>query len=174
MPAAYIYALEYFVRAKQEGAVQSSSAANLDPAASFSSIYAYQLKYVMSLIKQISEVSTILLSARTVNVQAPSIVKAKPMRQGPFLLQPSPIELEGEGGDATDLIYLEQAGSSPLYLDDNGHDERLGVLAISYSDGKIDITLDLEKVEALWETNQVSAIFSCCLLTYSQHTISIL
>jgi len=84
----------------------------------------------------------------------PSTIKAQPVRQGPFLLQPSPHTLEGsEGGDATDIAYL--TFGSDYEEDGEGETERLGIIMIAFQDGKIDICLDVEKVEARWETKQV-------------------
>ena len=78
------------------------------------------------------------------------------MRQGPFLFQPAPRELEqGEGGDATDLMYMSVEGAS-LHADVDGNEARLGVLVMAYSDGKVDVCLDVEKIEAMWEVNRVS------------------
>lgn len=160
VPSAYIHALEYFVRAKQERAAEASmletpQSSNSTP--SLSAIYAYQLKYVISLSRQIPESSSSILatSSRTVNINAPSIARSRPMVQGPFLLQPSPLELQGEEGQATDIAYIDVTGSSSLHLDDNGNEERLGVIALSYSDGKVDVCLDAEKIEAIWEPVKV-------------------
>lgn len=76
------------------------------------------------------------------------------MRQGPFLLQPSPRSLEdSEGGDTTDIAYL-----SFLRDDDDedaGATERLGIVIVTHQDGKVDVCLDVEKVEARWESKQV-------------------
>ncbi|KIJ37458.1 hypothetical protein M422DRAFT_60999 [Sphaerobolus stellatus SS14] len=157
VPAAYIHALEYFVRAKQEQATEATladSAENGSPGPSLFAIYAYQLKYAIALSKQISDSSATILptSSRSVNIHAPSIMRSRPMRQGPFLLQPSPHYLDGEEeSEATDLVYIDVTGSSSLFLDDNGSEERLGALALAYSDGKVDVCLDVEKIEAIWE-----------------------
>jgi nucleoporin NUP82 len=83
-------------------------------------------------------------------------IRSQPMRQGPFLLQPSPCSLEdSEGGDATDISYLA------FIRDDDdegaGETERLGIVIVTYQDGKVDVCLDVEKVEARWESKQV-----CC------------
>jgi nucleoporin NUP82 len=79
------------------------------------------------------------------------------MRQGPFLLQPSPRSLEGsEGGDATDIVYLAFVHDDDD--DDAGETERLGIVIVAYQDGKVDICLDVEKVEARWESKQVCGI----------------
>lgn len=82
-------------------------------------------------------------------------------RQGPFLLQPAPPEI-GPGDDdaensATDIVYLT--------LDEDedateGATEKLGVIGIVYQDGKVDICLDTDKVEAKWDLQSVGTHFS--------------
>ena len=63
--------------------------------------------------------------------------------------------MEGsEGGDATDIVYLTFGTSDEE--DDEGETERLGVVLVTYRDGKVDICLDVEKVEAKWEHRHVS------------------
>ena len=97
--------------------------------------------------------------SRFVSIHSPKSFPGKPSRQGPFLLQPAPPDLEGSpGGDATDIAYLT-LGSAFTDTDD-GEDteasslssERLGVLLVAYQDGRVDVYLDLEKVEAKWDT----------------------
>ncbi|KAF8592657.1 hypothetical protein K439DRAFT_1650279 [Ramaria rubella] len=170
IPSAYIHALEYFVRAKEESAAKSNSPSNPDVTSqhsglSLSTLYAYQLKYVVSLSKQLPTTPSTLFpsTSRSVPISAPSIVRSPPMRQGPFLFQPAPRELEGLGGNATDLLYINVEGTSSLHAEEEGNEERLGVLALAYSDGKVDICLDVEKVEALWESSRhSSADVSAC------------
>jgi nucleoporin NUP82 len=85
----------------------------------------------------------------------PTTIKSIPARQGPFLLQPSPRTLEGsEGGDATDITYL--AFGTDAEEGEGGETEHLGVVMIAFQDGKVDVCLDVEKVEARWESRQVS------------------
>ena len=80
----------------------------------------------------------------------PTTMRTQPIRQGPFLLQPAPLSLEGsEGGDATDIVYLSFGTDNDE--DDEGETERLGVVLVAYQDGKVDVFLDVEKVEARWE-----------------------
>ena len=74
------------------------------------------------------------------------------------MLQPSPRNLDGsDGGDATDIIYLAFGGD--FLADDDDDDgsatERLGAILVAYQDGRIDTCLDVEKVEARWETKPV-------------------
>ena len=86
----------------------------------------------------------------------PTTMKPLPLRQGPFLLQPAPRTLaDSEGGDATDIAYL--AFGTESYDRDNevSDPEHLGVILVSYQDGRVDLFLDVEKVEARWETKQV-------------------
>lgn len=85
----------------------------------------------------------------------PNTIKSQPLRQGPFLLQPSPRILEGsEGGDATDIAYM--AFTDDGEEEHEGETERLGIIVVTYQDGKVDVYLDVEKVEARWESRQVS------------------
>lgn len=86
----------------------------------------------------------------------PTTIKSVPARQGPFLLQPSPRILEGsEGGDATDITYLAFGADEEDGDGDGGETEHLGVVMVAYQDGKVDVCLDVEKVEARWENKQV-------------------
>lgn len=79
----------------------------------------------------------------------PNNIRSQTVRQGPFLLQPAPQVLEGsEGGDATDIVYLAFGQDD----DPDDHEtERLGIVLVTYQDGKVDVFLDVEKVEARWE-----------------------
>jgi nucleoporin NUP82 len=82
-------------------------------------------------------------------------MKTSPLRQGPFLLQPAPLTLDGsEDGDATDILYLSFDHDDET--DDDGETERLGVVLVVTKDGSVDVCLDVDKVEARWETRQVS------------------
>jgi nucleoporin NUP82 len=59
----------------------------------------------------------------------------------------------GDGGDATDIVYLAFGGDEDEVGE--GETERLGVVLIAYQDGRVDVCLDVEKVEARWETKAV-------------------
>ena len=39
--------------------------------------------------------------------------------------------------------------------DHEGETERLGIIVVTYQDGRADVYLDVEKVEARWESKQV-------------------
>lgn len=73
--------------------------------------------------------------------------------------------IEGsEGGDATDITYLAfGTGPDRDHSEDDGNDtEHLGVLLVSYQDGKVDLFLDVEKVEARWDLKHVSLLLVTC------------
>ncbi|RDB22839.1 Nucleoporin nup82 [Hypsizygus marmoreus] len=151
VPSSYIHSLECFISAKQEFLSQGTSVATKN----FSTLYDYQHKYVTALIKQLPTGTVFPAASRSVLIHPPTTIKAPPARQGPFLLQPSPRTLEGsEGGDATDIVYLafgvdDEEGEGE---GDGGETEHLGVVMIAFQDGKVDVCLDVEKVEARWES----------------------
>lgn len=94
-------------------------------------------------------------------------IKSQPMRQGPFLLQPSPRSLEdSEGGDATDIAYLAFIRDDDD--EDAGETERLGIVIVTHQDGKVDVCLDVEKVEARWESKQVCSQIRCIIAAYER------
>lgn len=153
IPSAYIHSLECFVAAKKEYLSQSTSIEAKD----LSTTYDYQHKYVSALLKQLPPGTLFPAPSRSVLVHPPTTIKSPSIRHGPFLLQPSPRILEGsESGDATDIMYMSFGSSAE---DDEGETERLGIILIGYQDGKVDICLDVEKVEARWENKQVRSIF---------------
>jgi len=80
-----------------------------------------------------------------------------PIRQGPFLLQPEPRLLEGsEEEAATDIAYLSFGSDDD---DDNEGEgspiKYLGIVTIAYQDGRVDLLLDVDKVEARWNLKGV-------------------
>ncbi|KAF9247172.1 hypothetical protein BU15DRAFT_84718 [Melanogaster broomeanus] len=140
IPSSYIHALECFIAAKQEFLSQGIS----PESSALSTLYDYQRKYVSALIKQLPQGTVFPAVSRSVPMHPPHTIKSQPLRQGPFLLQPSPRTLEGsEGGDATEIAYLAF-----------GETERLGIVVVTFQDGKVDVYLDVEKVEARWESKQ--------------------
>jgi nucleoporin NUP82 len=150
VPSSFVRALECFITAKQEFVSQDTSAAT----SNLSTLYDYQHKYVSALIKQLPLGTVFPVVSRSVPMHPPNTIKSQPVRQGPFLLQPSPRTLEGsEGGDATDMAYMAFADDGEE--DNEGETERLGIVIVTYQDGKADVYLDVEKVEARWESKQV-------------------
>lgn len=151
VPSNYIHALQLFVEAKRDQTLQEGSSS----AREFSVLYEYQHKYVTALVKQLPSGTPLPTQSQTVPIHPPTTIKHKPLRQGPFLLQPSPLLVEGsEGGDATDIIYTVLGGGD----DEDGETEKLGIVMIAYKDGKVDVCLDVDKVEARWEKKTVSCI----------------
>ena len=151
IPSSYVHALECFVAAKQEYLSQNPSSQSQ----SLSTTYSYQHKYISALLKQLPPGTVFPATSRPVLLHPPTTVKSPPLRQGPFLLQPAPLILDGsEGGDATDILYL--AFDKDDETDDDGETERLGVVLVVAQDGKVDVCLDVDKVEARWENRQVS------------------
>ncbi|KAF4619426.1 hypothetical protein D9613_005509 [Agrocybe pediades] len=152
IPSSYIHSLDCFISAKQEYLQETAVTAK-----SLSPIYDYQRKYVTSLVKQLPPGTAFPATSKKVSMHPPTTINAAPLRQGPFLLQPSPLTIEGgEGGDATDIVYLA-FGMDDVGPDDDRRDtQHLGALLVSYQDGKVDFFLDVEKVEARWESKQVS------------------
>ncbi|TFY82602.1 hypothetical protein EWM64_g1412 [Hericium alpestre] len=151
IPSSYIHALDCFVAAKKEYLEQFNSSASTR---SLSVTYDYQQKFVNALLKQLPPGSVFPSTSRSMPLHPPNTIKCPPMRQGPFLLQPSPRLIDGsDGADATDIIYLA-FGNASDNSEDEGETERLGLLLLTFQDGKIDVCLDVDKVEALWETKQ--------------------
>ncbi|KAH7887865.1 hypothetical protein F5I97DRAFT_1863655 [Phlebopus sp. FC_14] len=147
VPSSFIHALDCFIAAKQEFLEQGTSAGT----SALSTLYDYQRKYVSALVKQLPPGTVFPAISCQVPMHPPHTIKSQPLRQGPFLLQPSPRTLEAtEGGDATDIAYLAFINDDD---DENdGETERLGIIMVTYQDGKVDIYLDVEKVEARWES----------------------
>ncbi|KAJ8086450.1 hypothetical protein PM082_005273 [Marasmius tenuissimus] len=155
VPSAYVHSLECFISAKQEFLAQTSSTSS----SNLSTLYDYQRKYVTALIKQLPPGTVFPAPSRSVLMHPPSIVKSVPTRQGPFLLQPSPRMLDGsDGGDATDIAYLSLGRDYEKEAeDDESSAESLGFLLVTYQDGKVDLCVDVEKVEARWDSKQIAS-----------------
>lgn len=154
IPSTYVHSLECFISAKQEYLSQEDSTAS-----NLSAVYDYQRKYVTALTKQLPPGTVFSAAPRSVPMHPPSTIKSQPLRQGPFLLQPAPRIIEGSfGGDATDITYLAFGTDDDDPEDDGKDTERLGIVLVAYQDGKVDLFLDVEKVEARWNIKQVRSI----------------
>ncbi|KAJ2924970.1 hypothetical protein H1R20_g12145, partial [Candolleomyces eurysporus] len=149
VPTSYVHSLECFISAKQEFLAQGSSSASNQ----LSTLYDYQRKYVNALIKQLPTGSVAFPpSTRSVSLHPPKSISYSALRQGPFLLQPVPRILDGsDGGDATDIVYLSFDPDEEDSEEDGQETDHLGVIMVAYKDGKVDMFLDVEKVEARWE-----------------------
>lgn len=160
---------------------------------SFATRYAAQTTYVDSLLAQLDEhvashpsEMEVDDSAEPVLVHPPTFVGAagagrerKPLVQGPFLFQPAPRELEDEevGLRATDIFLVDgRNGEGEGGQDDEESGEKegvssprlgqVGILGIVFADGRVDICLEVEKLEALWvgrqetiQSNPVLAVY---------------
>ncbi|KIY73757.1 hypothetical protein CYLTODRAFT_193304 [Cylindrobasidium torrendii FP15055 ss-10] len=153
VPSSYVRSLECFIQAKRtlldEGGVSTIGVT-----------YDYQQKYVDALKKQLP-VETNIDEAASVNIRVhpPRTVKASPSRQGPLVLTPQPPMLEDSpGGNATDIVYVTFSDDAPSGYDEDGTETgHLGIVVVSFQDGRVDVCLDVEKVEARWDTNRMRA-----------------
>ncbi|KAF9483973.1 hypothetical protein BDN70DRAFT_873108 [Pholiota conissans] len=151
IPSSYITSLEYFISAKQYELRQAAT-----PSKNLSTLYDYHDKYVTALLKQLPPGTIFPAASKSVQMHPPTTIKASPLRQGPFLLQPSPRTLQdSEGGDATDIIYLSFGAELVDNEDDAPDTEHMGIILVSYQDGRVDFFFDVEKVEARWDTKQI-------------------
>lgn len=141
-------------------------------------LYDHQRKYVAALCKQIpdedqpstkglssstltkdasiSSVSTVSVSNKSgatvqfVTLRAPNTIKLEPEPQGPFRFQPAPAPTSTPEWDemATDIFY-----SCPFVEEVNKGGKlppAAGLLLVAFADGRVDVCLDLVKVEAVW------------------------
>ncbi|KAI5479721.1 nuclear pore complex, nucleoporin 88 family protein [Pseudohyphozyma bogoriensis] len=126
----------------------------------FESRYNLQLKYVNALVRQVAaSVPKLAEDAmdvddvhRLVKISPPAMARSsQPTRQGPFLLQPEPAILDHDfESSACDLTYVSYESSRVGKEQDDDSGAALGVFAITYTDGKVDLCLEVEKVEARW------------------------
>ncbi|KAI1796250.1 hypothetical protein LXA43DRAFT_989000 [Ganoderma leucocontextum] len=152
VPSSYVHALECYVSAKQEFLSNSTTGKSSSPD-SLTTLYDYQRKYVNVLLKQLPPGTAWPATTCLVPMHPPTTIKNPHARQGPFLLQPAPRILEGsEGGDATDIVYMSFGDDAAE--ESEGETERLGLVLVVFQDGKVDVYLDVEKVEARWENKQ--------------------
>ena len=122
-----------------------------------STLYNNQSLYIKAMFNQLPHDLVLGTSSRPVLMHPPTTILHRVARQGPFLLQPSPRMLDGtECGDATDMVYLAFGGSDDDDDEGEGETERLGIVLVAYKDGRVDVCLDVEKVEATWDIKPVS------------------
>ena len=156
IPADHLSQLAAFISAKVDYLSKNIGELTLSERQALESRYSAQLKFVNALLSQSSSKnSTSALSLdedkdneqddEYMTVKYPSYIRSIPVKQGPFLLQPSPRELDdSEESIASDILYVRIQGQ--------GTDAELGCIILAYSDGKVDICLDVEKVEAQWSS----------------------
>ncbi|EIW61231.1 uncharacterized protein TRAVEDRAFT_56601 [Trametes versicolor FP-101664 SS1] len=171
VPSTYVHALECYVAAKQEF-LSASTGGDSGTSDGLTTVYDYQRKYVNALLKQLPPGTAWPATTRLVPMHPPTTIKNTPARQGPFLLQPSPRNLAGsDGGDATDIVYLSFGDDAAE--ESEGETERLGLVLLSFQDGKVDLLLDVEKVEARWEMKQKTSNELPMLATYESIDLGI-
>ncbi|KAH9815116.1 hypothetical protein DFH28DRAFT_968772 [Melampsora americana] len=80
------------------------------------------------------------------------MLKARPLRQGPFLMQPSPIELNSESEElASDLIHIRyQASSGTGQSEFDPSACGVGIFMIAYQN-RVDVHIEVDKVEPYWQ-----------------------
>ena len=146
MPSSYVYALERYVGAKHEVLSKELSLATTVRRIQ-------QGKYVAALLKQLHAMDN-RFSSQMAKVHPPDM-SATVSRQGPFLLQPSSLELAGSLlAYVTDFAYISCTSKScdgDISSDILEKGEQLDVILLSMENGQIDVLLDLEKVEAKWD-----------------------
>lgn len=146
-----------------------SSASHLRTPTTFSKRYNLQLQYVNSLARQVSTSSAKTPSSpahddeeevdsdEPVRIVVPSRSDFTPALQGPFLLQPAPAELDnGAPSSACDIAYVSYSSASPAAAaaEESAGSASIGLIALSYADGKVDLCVEVEKVEARWEAEK--------------------
>jgi hypothetical protein len=122
-----------------------------------------QLQYVNALNRQVKSALENTKGSEADGDETKSVVRIRPpadtgrrlpVRQGPFLLRPAPRELDEVESTATDLHYFSYA--SP----DDGSGSTLGIFLIASSSGKVDIGLEVEKIEAMWQSSNYNVNIS--------------
>jgi nucleoporin NUP82 len=151
VPSSYISGLQSFTNFKMERLAEQDRL----PSQAFSTHYNNQSLYIKALFNQLPHDLVLGTSSRSVLMHPPTTVSYHVARQGPFLLQPAPRTLDGvECSDAADIVYLV------FGADDDGEGEgetdRLGIVLVACQDGRVDVCLDVDKVEARWDTKSVS------------------
>jgi len=81
-----------------------------------------------------------------------------PVIQGPFLLQPAPIEFDPDHCD------LDNIASSIISL----NTEPFSIIVIAYTNGKVDVCLNVAPVEALWMSNNDVSFYLFIYLFFLQ------
>lgn len=109
-------------------------------------VYEYQRKYIDALVQQLPEESDD--TNKRVTIRAPTMIRLEVERQGPFQCEPagSPSELEDWDDLAAEIHYML---SSTTKKDDSV--PPVGIILVAFVDGRVDVCLDMIKVEPLWK-----------------------
>ncbi|CAJ0757232.1 12469_t:CDS:10, partial [Entrophospora sp. SA101] len=88
-----------------------------------------------------------------VEFSSPANIQNDLLLQGPFSMRPNPLELSHHPFDASDIIYLNTQPTS--------------VIVIASSNGRLDIFLEVDKIEAFWKIQGLNELIdSPVLLLY--------
>ncbi|RIB25254.1 nuclear pore component-domain-containing protein [Gigaspora rosea] len=109
--------------------------------------YQRQLEWMSAIYKQIGN-----NNSNKVVFSPPAISRQSIQLQGPYYIQPTPVELSAHVTDASDIICL---GTQPV-----------NVIVIAFNNGRIDICLEVDRVEALWKMDGASDIDNPTLILY--------
>lgn len=94
-----------------------------------------------------------------VRVHPPTTVRQQVAPQGPFLMTPAPVELSDEvESKACDIFYLRvtsAASSGGKAQREDLPQPSVGIIGIVSHDGRVDVCLAVEHVEAKWRTAPV-------------------
>jgi len=170
-------ALEYRLRDPSSGPNQQAS---LDTSQSFSPSehdslgkkLAGQQKWARSLARQIdahrsageSSASTSAASLEQSYAVRPPRDGKLLKRQGPYMIVPEPQQLPlsqeagwGIEGVASDIIVLaDQSSMTASQTDKEVQGAGMNVIGIAWIDGRIDLCMEVQKVDAEWEADEVS------------------
>ncbi|KAF9585090.1 hypothetical protein BGW38_003933 [Lunasporangiospora selenospora] len=114
-----------------------SNLENVDILASADDSEATQAAFGKEWVKSLLEsVQPHPFSDEVVIVRSPILKHAEVVRQGPFLYQPPPIELDDDDNKASDILCLET--------------EAAEVIAVAHSCGKVDICIAVDRPMARW------------------------
>ncbi|KAM0788026.1 hypothetical protein ACM66B_006225 [Microbotryomycetes sp. NB124-2] len=143
-----------------------------------SDLYNQQLQFVNHLVRQATFTSTLSTESMdvdttlehsneeeesSVRIVYPTHLHPQGIKvQGPLLMQPEPIEFEGldevvedwEEDQATSLQYVSYDGSSAVSsnVEEAGGGVSIGALVVAFKSGRVDVCVEVEKVEARWVT----------------------
>ncbi|CAG8526203.1 973_t:CDS:10 [Cetraspora pellucida] len=108
--------------------------------------YRRQFEWMSAIYKQIEN------DSNKVVFNPPAIGRQSIQLQGPYFIQPTPWELSAHMTDASDIICL---GTQPV-----------NVIVIAFNNGRVDVCLEVDRVEALWKIDGASEIDNPTLILY--------
>ncbi|CAG8564149.1 33817_t:CDS:10 [Racocetra persica] len=109
--------------------------------------YRRQFEWMSAIYKQIGN-----SDSNKVVFSPPAIGRQSIQLQGPYFIQPTPWELSAHMTDASDIICL---GTQPV-----------NVIVIAFNNGRVDVCLEVDRVEALWKIDGALDIDNPTLILY--------